>query len=158
RFKGLTAEGSIDGARILALKPQTYMNLSGESVGEAARFYKVPPEDVIVLYDEIELAAGKLKVKRGGGSAGHNGIRSIDAHLGPDDWRVRLGVGRPGAKHLVTRHVLNDFDDADEAWLKPLLAAVCDALPLLVTGDDNKFMTKVALLTRPPAPKKEQKP
>jgi PTH1 family peptidyl-tRNA hydrolase len=156
RFQGLCTEGSIDGEKVMALKPQTYMNLSGQAVGEAARFFKIAPAEVIVLYDEIELAPGKVKVKLGGGSAGHNGIKSIDAHIGNDFWRLRLGVGRPATKEQVHGHVLSDFAKADQAWLEPLLAAVSDAVPLLIAGGDSKFMTKVALLTAPPAPKKEK--
>jgi PTH1 family peptidyl-tRNA hydrolase len=154
RFQGVMAEGTLDEEKVLALKPATFMNLSGQAVGEAARFYKIPPEQVIVLYDEIELEPGKVRVKRAGGSAGHNGIKSIDAHIGPDYWRVRLGIGHPG-KEFVHGHVLSDFGKADEAWLTPLLDAVADAAPDLAaelsgTGDGNKFMTKVALRLKPP--------
>ncbi|MEQ1867089.1 MAG: aminoacyl-tRNA hydrolase [Micropepsaceae bacterium] len=155
RFNGLVCEGSIDGVKVLALKPGTYMNLSGDSVGEAARFFKLLPEDIVVIYDEIELAPGKVKVKQGGGSAGHNGIKSIDAHVGADYWRVRLGVGRPEGVGNVKGHVLENFAKSDAAWLGPLLDAVAEAASLLVTGKDNKFMTKVALLTKPPAPKEK---
>jgi len=154
RFQGDAAEGTLAGERALVLKPQTFMNHSGQSVGEAMNFYKLTPDDVVVLYDEIDLAPGKVKVKKGGGAAGHNGIRSIDAHIGPDFWRVRLGVGHPGDKARVHGHVLSDFSKADDAWLEKLLDAVSDAAPLLVQKDDNKFMTKVALLTQPPSEKK----
>jgi PTH1 family peptidyl-tRNA hydrolase len=154
RFQGDAAEGTLAGERALVLKPQTFMNHSGQSVGEAMNFYKLTPDDVVVLYDEIDLAPGKVKVKKGGGAAGHNGIRSIDAHIGPDFWRVRLGVGHPGDKARVHGHVLSDFSKADDAWLEKLLEAVSDAAPLLVQKDDNKFMTKVALLTQPPPEKK----
>jgi PTH1 family peptidyl-tRNA hydrolase len=158
RFQGEVAEGDIEGEKVVALKPQTYMNNSGQAVGEAARFYKIAPADVIVIYDEIELAPGKVKVKRGGGSAGHNGIKSIDAHVGNDFWRARLGVGHPGQKDLVHAHVLENFAKADTAWLRPLLDAVADATPLLVAGDENKFMTKIALLMNPPPEKPKKKP
>lgn len=154
RFQGEAAEGALAGERTLALKPQTFMNESGRAVGEAMNFFKLTPDDVVVLYDEIDLAPGKVKVKKGGGAAGHNGIRSIDAHIGPDFWRVRLGVGHPGDKARVHGHVLSDFSKADAAWLEKLLEAVSDAAPLLVQKDDNKFMTKVALLTQPPPEKK----
>ena len=154
RFQGEAAEGTLAGERALVLKPQTFMNNSGQSVGEAMNFYKLTPDDIVVLYDEIDLAPGKVKVKKGGGAAGHNGIRSIDAHIGPDFWRVRLGVGHPGDKARVYGHVLSDFSKADDAWLEKLLEAVSDAAPLLVQKDDNKFMTKVALLTQPPPEKK----
>jgi PTH1 family peptidyl-tRNA hydrolase len=155
RFQGVMAEGTVDGEKVLALKPQTYMNLSGQAVGEASRFFKVDTASTIVMYDEIELAAGKVKVKLGGGSAGHNGIKSIDAHIGPEYWRLRLGIGRPATKEEVHGHVLSDFAKADQDWLDKLLVAVSDAIPLLIAGDESKFMTKVALLTKPPPEKKD---
>ena len=154
RFQGVIAEGTIGGIKVLALKPGTYMNLSGESVGAAMRFFKIQPADVIVVSDEIELAPGKVKVKQGGGSAGHNGIKSIDAHIGPDYWRVRLGVGRPDGKSQVKCHVLENFAKSDMDWLGPLMNALAEAAPLMVAGDENKFMSKVALLTKPPTEKK----
>ncbi len=157
RFQGLVAEGSVDNTKVLLLKPTTYMNLSGQAVGEAARFFKISNGNVIVFHDEIELSVGRVRVKQGGGSAGHNGIRSLDSHLGPDYWRVRLGVGRPGDKEQVKGHVLDNFAKTDVAWLGPLLDAVATALPQLVGGDASKFMTKVALLTSPPPVKKEKK-
>ena len=153
RFQGEASEGSLDGVRTLALKPQTFMNESGRAVGEAMNFYKLTPDDVVVLYDEIDLAPGKVKVKKGGGAAGHNGIRSIDAHIGPDFWRVRLGVGHPGDKSRVHGYVLSDFAKAEQDWLETLLDAVCDAAPLMARKEDGKFMSKVALLTQPPPEK-----
>jgi peptidyl-tRNA hydrolase, PTH1 family len=153
KFQGAIAEGTIDGKRVYALKPQTYMNASGDAVGEAARFYKLAPEEIAVLYDEIDLAPGKLRVKRGGGAAGHNGIRSIDETIGEDYWRVRLGIGHPGVKELVQPYVLQNFAAEELAWLKPLLGAVAEALPLLVADDAPGFMTKVALILKPPPPK-----
>lgn len=158
RFQGEVAEGTIAGERVLALKPMTFMNESGRAVGEALRFHKLEPADVIVLYDEIELAPGKIRVKQGGGAAGHNGIRSVEAHIGPDFWRVRLGVGHPGVKHLVHPHVLSDFTAEEEAWLDPLLEAVAKEAPLLVKGDMAAFMSRVALALQPPKPKKERPP
>lgn len=152
KFQGEVADGVIGGERVLLLKPQTYMNLSGQSVAAAVRFQKIELNDVIVIHDELDLAPGKLRVKKGGGAGGHNGLRSIDAHLGPDYWRVRLGVGHPGEKDRVTGHVLNDFAKADEAWLAPLLDAVAEAFPLLLAGDDNGFMNKVQVQIRPPRP------
>ena len=154
RFQGEAAEGSLDAVRTLALKPQTFMNESGRAVGEAMKFYKLSPDDVVVLYDEIDLAPGKVKVKKGGGAAGHNGIRSIDAHIGPDFWRVRLGVGHPGDKSRVHGYVLSDFAKADQTWLEKLLDAVSDAMPLMAQKQDGKFMSRVALLTQPPPEKK----
>ncbi|RME62508.1 MAG: aminoacyl-tRNA hydrolase [Alphaproteobacteria bacterium] len=156
RFGGECREGLLDGAKTLILKPQTYMNLSGQSVGEAMRFYKLKPADIVVLYDEIDLAPGKLRIKTGGGSAGHNGVRSIQAHIGPDFRRLRLGVGHPGAKALVERHVLSDFAKADAQWLVPLLDAVAAEAPWLAKGDDGRFATAVALrLGNPPADGKD---
>jgi len=153
RFQGETAEGLLGGEKVLALKPQTFMNDSGRAVGEAMNFYKLTPDDVVVLYDEIDLAPAKVKVKKGGGAAGHNGIRSIDAHIGPDFWRVRLGVGHPGDKARVHGHVLSDFAKADAAWVEKLLDAVADAIPLMARKEDGKFMSRVALLTQPPPEK-----
>jgi PTH1 family peptidyl-tRNA hydrolase len=124
------------------------MNRSGDSVQAAARFYKLPPQDVIVLYDELDLVPGKMRAKLGGGAAGHNGIRSIDAALGPDFWRVRLGIGHPGHKDRVTGYVLQNFAKADQVWADPLLDAVADEIPLLVAGKHEEFMTRVALATR----------
>ena len=152
RFQGEVSEGRIAGQKVLALKPMTYMNESGRSVGEVARFYKLEPEDVFVLHDEIDLRPGKLRVKRGGGAGGHNGIRSIDAHLGPDYWRLRMGVGHPGEKARVKGHVLRDFAKDDQAWLDKFLDAVSDELPLLLNGDDGAFMSRVAHLMAPPKP------
>ena len=149
RFKGLVAEGTIDGERILGLKPQTYMNVSGESVQAAAGFFKLPPDAITAWHDELDLAPGKIRIKRGGGAAGHNGLRSMDRSLGtPDYWRVRLGIGHPGDKARVTGHVLGDFAKTDMLWLLPLLDGVADAAGLLAIGKPEEFMTKVALLTQ----------
>jgi len=150
KFNGLICEGEIDGERVIALKPMTFMNNSGESVAPAARFYKIEPADVIVIHDELDLADGKLRVKRGGGSAGHNGLRSIDAHLGADYWRMRLGIGHPGRKDLVLTYVLQNFLPEETIWLDKLVPALAEALPLLLTGQDSAFMSKVALLIDPP--------
>ena len=150
RFKGLTAEGTIDGEKILALKPMTYMNASGEAVQPAASFYKLPPEAITAFHDELDLVPGKMRVKFDGGAAGHNGLRSMDRELGSSDyWRVRLGIGHPGVKDLVLPYVLGNFSKDDVAWLVPLLDAVADAAPLLAAGKAPDFMTRVALLTRP---------
>jgi PTH1 family peptidyl-tRNA hydrolase len=158
KFQGEIAEGTIGGDKVLVLKPHTYMNLSGQSVGAAARFLKVPVEDVVVLHDELDLLPGRLKVKRGGGAGGHNGLKSIDAHLGQNYRRVRLGIGHPGDKDRVAGYVLHDFAKADQAWLEPLLDAVADCFPMVVAGDDAGFMTKVAHVTAPPKPKKDTPP
>jgi peptidyl-tRNA hydrolase, PTH1 family len=145
KFQGLIAEGSLGGERVLLIKPQTFMNLSGQAVGEAMRFYKLAAQDLIVLYDELDLAPGKVRVKTGGGAGGHNGIRSLDAHCGKEYRRVRIGVGHPGVKELVHGHVLGDFAKADREWLEPLLDAIADAAPMLSRGDDNGFMNRVSL-------------
>jgi peptidyl-tRNA hydrolase, PTH1 family len=144
RFHGVAAEGQIGTERVLLLKPETYMNESGRAVGEAMRFLKIPIGDVIVLYDEIDLAPSKLKVKAGGGNAGHNGLRSISAHLENDYVRVRIGVGHPGNKDAVAHYVLHDFAKADRVWLEPLLDAIADAAGRLAAGDAARFLTDVA--------------
>ena len=150
RFKGLVAEGNVGRERVMALKPLTYMNGSGESVQPAAAFFKLPPEAITAFHDELDLAPGKVRVKRGGGAAGHNGLRSMDRHLGtPDYWRVRLGIGHPGHKDRVTGHVLGDFSKDDVKWLPELLDAVADAAPILAEGQAEAFMSKVALLAPP---------
>jgi PTH1 family peptidyl-tRNA hydrolase len=149
RFKGLFAEGHIGGEKILGLKPLTYMNSSGESVQEAAAFYKLPPDAIVAFHDELDLVPGKIRVKKGGGAAGHNGLRSMDRMLGtPDYWRVRLGIGHPGSKERVLGHVLGNFHTADKAWLTALLGAVADEAALLVAGRMEEFMSKVALQTQ----------
>ena len=149
RFNAYVSEGVIEGEKVMIVRPQTYMNDSGRAVSEAAHFYKVPPDHVIVFYDEIDLEPTKIRVKTGGGSAGHNGIRSIDAHIGNGFKRVRIGIGHPGHKDLVRHYVLHDFAKADLEWLEPLLDAVADSVGDLVTGRDADFMTKVALKVRP---------
>lgn len=149
RFKGLVAEGSIAGVKVMGLKPLTYMNLSGESVQAATAFFKIPTQAITAFHDELDLAAGKVRVKRAGGAAGHNGLRSMDRLLGsPDYWRVRLGIGHPGDKERVTGHVLGDFAKAEQPMLTSLLDALSDAAPLLATGKPEDFMTRVALLTK----------
>ncbi len=146
RFKGLTAEGVIAGQKILALKPMTYMNLSGESVQAAAGFFKIEPEAITVFHDELDLVPGKIRVKRGGGAAGHNGLRSMDQHLpSPEYWRVRLGIGHPGDKNRVTGYVLSDFAKDDLTWLIPCLDAVANEAALLAEHKPEDFMTRVAL-------------
>ena len=145
KFKGLIADGRIGSARVLLLKPQTFMNDSGRSVGEAMRFYKLEPGDVTVLYDELDLAPNKVKVKTGGGTAGHNGIRSIAAHIGDDFRRVRIGIGHPGDKARVTGHVLGNYAKIDFEPLADLLGAIAGEAHRLADGDDARFMSDVAL-------------
>ena len=145
KFHGLIAEGTLGGEKILLIKPQTFMNLSGQSVGEAMRFYKLSPSEVVVLYDELDLAPGKVRVKVGGGAGGHNGIRSLDQHIGNAYKRVRIGIGHPGVKELVHSYVLGDFAKADRDWLDPLIDAIGEHAGLLAKGDDNSFMNKMTL-------------
>jgi len=153
KFSGEIAEGTVAGERVVALKPMTFMNLSGDSVGACARFLKIEPHEIAVIHDELDLAPGKLRVKQGGGAAGHNGLRSIDAAISPDYWRVRLGIGHPGVKELVHPYVLQNFDADEAVWVVPLIDAMAEALPLLVKDDTAAFMTKVALILNPPPPK-----
>ena len=145
KFQALVAEGKLGGEKVLLIKPQTFMNLSGQAVGEAMRFYKIDLADIAVLYDEIDLAPGKLRIKTGGGAGGHNGIRSLDQHIGNAFRRVRIGVGHPGVKDLVHGHVLGDFAKADRDWLDPLLDAIADNADMIVKGDDSGLMNKLAL-------------
>ena len=157
KFDGLLSEGALGGRKTYLLKPQTYMNLSGDSIGPALRFFKLPLEALVVIHDEIDLAAGKLKVKTGGGDAGQNGLRSITATLGSDYRRVRLGIGHPGDKDRVSGHVLQNFSKDDVSWLKPLVEAMVEAAPLLAKDDDAGFTSKVALILKPPANSKKDK-
>ena len=150
RFQGQMAEGRLGADKVLLLKPETFMNLSGQSVGEAMRFYKLEPGDVTVFHDELDLAPGKCRVKMGGGHAGHNGLRSIHQHLGSDYRRVRLGIGHPGRKELVAAYVLHDFHKADQDWLDDLLRGIGDGASALADGDAGKFQNAVALRVNPP--------
>jgi peptidyl-tRNA hydrolase, PTH1 family len=145
RFQGVATEGAIGSERVLLLLPGTYMNDSGRAVGEAARFYKLGLGDIIVVHDEIDLAPMKMRVKMGGGIAGHNGLRSITAHIGNDYRRVRIGVGHPGAKELVYGYVLGDFAKAERPWVEALVGIVADNADLLARGEDNTFQNKVHL-------------
>ena len=145
RFQGETSEGTLDGARVILLKPTTYMNESGRSVQEAANFFKLGAGDITVFQDELELQPAKVRVKVGGGIAGHNGLRSLTSHIGNDYRRVRLGIGHPGVKELVHAHVLSDFAKSDMAWVEALCAAVADNAALLAAGHDASFQNKVHL-------------
>lgn len=148
RFQGETAELSLGGDRVVFLKPTTFMNDSGRSVGEAQRFLKIPVSDVYVFHDEIDLAPGKVKVKAGGGNAGHNGLRSLTAHIGNDYNRVRIGVGHPGVKEVVPHYVLHDFAKAEYEWLEPLLDAMAESARYLAQGDSARFLSHVARAER----------
>lgn len=149
KFKGEITEGQLGPSRVLLLKPMTFMNLSGQSVGEAMRFFKIPLADIVVFHDELDLVPGKVRIKMGGGVAGHNGLKSLAAHLGTQDFkRVRLGIGHPGHKDRVIGHVLSDFHKSDTDWLEPLLDGLAEAAPLLAANDDADFMNRVALVTQ----------
>ncbi|MFV0385185.1 aminoacyl-tRNA hydrolase [Paracoccus sp. (in: a-proteobacteria)] len=149
RFQGLTSEGRLNDARVTLLKPQTFMNLSGQSVGEAMRYLKLTPADVIVLHDELDLAPGKCRLKQGGGHAGHNGLRSLHQHIGADYHRVRLGIGHPGHKDRVAGYVLSDFAKGDRDWLDDLLRGIAEGAPHLASGDGGRFQNAVASQTTP---------
>jgi PTH1 family peptidyl-tRNA hydrolase len=151
KFQSVIREGEVEGTRVLLMKPQTFMNNSGNAVGEAARFYKIAPADVIVFHDEIDLAPGRFRMKKGGGAAGQNGIRSLISQLGPDFRRARMGVGHPGEPSMVMPHVLGDFHKAEQPWLEALLNACADALPFALAGDDERYQGEVLRLA--PAPK-----
>ncbi len=149
RFKGRITEGGVGQDRILALKPMTYMNESGAAVQAASAFHKIPPQEIVVFHDELDLAPGKLRIRQGGGTAGHNGLRSIARHLGtPEFRRVRIGIGHPGHKEAVLGHVLGDFSRTDRDWLVPLLDALAETAPLIAAGESEAAMTRIALLTR----------
>ncbi|MDO9459659.1 MAG: aminoacyl-tRNA hydrolase [Alphaproteobacteria bacterium] len=155
RFQGVTRDGLIAGEKVVCLRPTTFMNLSGQSVGEAMRFFKLTPADIVVFHDELDLAPGKLRVKTGGGNGGHNGLRSIDAHVGADYRRVRIGVGHPGNKDLVTPYVLSDFTKQESKdWLTPLLDAIAACAEYILRGEDGEFQNRVAAVLNP-NPRKE---
>jgi PTH1 family peptidyl-tRNA hydrolase len=154
KFHGITGSGEVEGVKLIALLPQTYMNRSGASVGEAARFYKIPPERVLVLHDELDVPFGRVKTKLGGGHGGHNGLKSIDSALGQNYHRLRIGIGHPGDKEKVTGHVLGDFTRKEEQELEPLLDDIARYLPLLLERRMAEFTSKLA----PPPPPKAPKP
>ena len=145
KFHGEVADGSIAGDKVFILKPTTYMNESGRSVAELVRFYKIETGNVIVLHDELDLPPGKIRVKKGGGLAGHNGLKSIADHIGLDFYRVRIGIGHPGEKSRVTGHVLNDFSQSDQQWLDPLLDGMTTHIAKLIEGDGAGFVSEVTL-------------
>lgn len=152
KFQGMISEGTLGGTRVLLLKPMTFMNLSGQSVGEALRFYKLTPADVTVFHDELDLAPGKLRCKTGGGHAGHNGLRSIHQHLGEAYARVRLGIGHPGHKDRVAGYVLQDFAKSENDWLEDLLRGIAKGAPWLAQGKPDRFQNAVAQAMTPPKP------
>lgn len=158
RFHGSVSDGRLAGRRATILKPETYMNLSGQSVAAALRYYRIEPDKMIVIHDELDLPPGKVRVKQGGGNAGHNGLRSIDAHVGREYRRVRIGVGHPGEPNVAGDYVLRDFPKSDQAWVEETIAAIADAIDVLVTGDLPGFMNKVSLATQPSKPKRAAQP
>ncbi|MEP1932650.1 MAG: aminoacyl-tRNA hydrolase [Roseibium sp.] len=158
RFQAQVSEGRLGSEKVLLIKPSTHMNESGRSVGEAMRFYKVEPEDIVVIYDELDLPPAKFRMKKGGGHGGHNGLRSISAHIGPDYRRLRLGIGHPGDKKLVSNYVLGDFSKADHKWLDPLLTEVADQAELLADGKDSQFANKLTLALEPEKAQRKAKP
>jgi PTH1 family peptidyl-tRNA hydrolase len=159
RFQGVISEGVLGKRKVYLLKPGTYMNLSGDSIGAAMRFFKLPIEALVVMHDELDLPAAKLKVKTGGGDAGNNGAKSITAALGPDYRRVRIGIGHPGERGRVSGHVLGNFTKADEQqWLVPMLTAIAEAAPLLAKDNDMGFMNKITLALNPPRPNAPRPP
>lgn len=164
KFQAEICQGTLGGEKTALLKPMTFMNLSGQAVGEAMRFYQLDPADLMVFHDELDLAPGKLRLKQGGGHAGHNGLRSIHAHIGPDYARVRLGIGHPGHKDRVAPYVLSDFAKSDQDWLDDLLRGISDGAAALASGDGARFSNAVALRTAParksslPAPKPAKEP
>ena len=157
KFQGQVAEGRLGAERVLLLKPQTYMNLSGDSVRAALGFFKLEPADLVVFHDELDLAPGRVRVKTGGGTAGHNGLRSLDARLGPAFTRVRIGIGHPGDKRLVSPYVLGDFAKADADWLDDLLRGIAEGAPALAAGDAPGFLDAIARRAAPPEPKPERR-
>ncbi|WP_071672654.1 aminoacyl-tRNA hydrolase [Nioella nitratireducens] len=150
KFQGSLTEGKLGSEKVLLLKPETFMNLSGQSVGEAMRFYKLDSTDITVFHDDLDLAPGKVRVKAGGGHAGHNGLRSIHQHIGPHYDRVRLGIGHPGHKDKVAPYVLSDFAKAEQEWLDDLMRGISDGAAELAKGDTGRFLNAVALRTAPP--------
>ncbi len=158
KFQADVAEGRLGGGKVLLIKPQTFMNLSGQSVGEAVRYLKLAPEDIWVFHDELDLVPGKLRAKQGGGHAGHNGLRSLHQHVGAEYNRVRMGIGHPGHKDLVSQYVLHDFARSDQSWLDPLLAAAGREAGYLAAGDAPRFMNAVALATATRSPERKTRP
>ncbi|MEO9461135.1 aminoacyl-tRNA hydrolase [Shimia sp.] len=158
KFQAALSEGRLGSEKVILLKPETFMNLSGQSVGEAMRFFKLDSTDITVFHDELDLVPGKCRVKHGGGHAGHNGLRSIHQHIGPQYDRVRLGIGHPGNKNAVSGYVLRDFPKADANWLDDLLRGISDGVVQLAQGDTGKFMNAVALRVAPPRSSKSPAP
>ena len=158
KYKGLIAEGEIAGEKVLLLKPQTYMNASGESIEAVMQFYKLTPADLTVIYDELDLLPGKSRIKTGGGNGGHNGLRSIDPRIGPNYRRIRLGIGHPGHKDAVIHHVLANFSKADRDWLDPLLETLADNIGMAFSGDESGLMNKLAIAVNGDGAERDERP
>ncbi len=158
KFECEVASGAIGGRQTLLLKPTTFMNDSGRAIGAALRFYKEDADALTVIHDELDLAPGKIRLKRGGGVAGHNGLKSIAQHIGPEFRRMRIGIGHPGIKALVSGHVLGDFSKSDRDWVERTVDAIAEAAAILLDGDDAAFATKVALILKPPKKSKANSP
>ncbi|MEQ8603081.1 MAG: aminoacyl-tRNA hydrolase [Marivibrio sp.] len=158
RFQAQVAEGTLGGEKVLVMKPTTFMNESGRAVGEAVRFFRYAPDDVLVIYDELDLALGKLRVKQDGGHGGHNGLKSLDSHIGKAYWRLRLGIGHPGSKEQVIAHVLGDFSKSERRTVDQVLEATVRHMPLLVEGNAPDFMSKAAQDVAPPRADAPAKP
>jgi PTH1 family peptidyl-tRNA hydrolase len=156
KFQSAVSEGTLDGTRVILLMPQTFMNLSGQAVVQAAKFYKIAPEDIVVFHDELDLSPGKIKVKHAGGHAGHNGLRSLHQHIGADYWRVRIGIGHPGHKDRVSGYVLHDFAKADADWIDDNLAGMAKGAPFLAAGNGPGFSNALGLATKPNKPAKTE--
>jgi peptidyl-tRNA hydrolase, PTH1 family len=156
RFQSLVAEGVLDGEKALAVKPTTFMNESGRAVGEALRFFKLTPEDVMVIHDDLDLATGKIRIKKGGGHAGHNGLRSIDAHIGKEYYRMRVGIGHPGDKDRVHGYVLGDFAKTESVLVGKVIDGIAECAPWLGKRTFDAFMSQVAMKLNPPRPKPER--
>lgn len=155
KFSGFLSEGRIDHEKVYLFKPLAYMNRSGKPVAEAAKFFKIPTDHIIVFHDDLDLTPGKIRVKQGGGHGGHNGLRDLDAHLGSDYWRVRIGIGRPLHQGAVTSYVLSDFSKEDHVWFDPLLSAIADEAQLLCQSNPEDFGAKIMQMLPPPPSKKE---
>ena len=158
KFQGLVTEGQLGGQKVMILKPQTYMNESGRAVKEAAKFFKINPDHIVVFHDELDLEPGKVRIKKGGGNAGNNGLKSIQAHMGtPDFWRVRMGIGHPGDKNRVSGYVLSDFSKSEKQWVEPLVDTCSRFTDLIIKGENEEFMSRVAMNCPPPGKQKQDK-
>jgi peptidyl-tRNA hydrolase, PTH1 family len=153
KFSGLLSEGRVDHEKVYLFKPLTYMNRSGRAVAESSRFFKIPPDHIIVFHDDLDLVPGKVRVKQGGGHGGHNGLKDLDAHIGTQYWRVRIGIGRPHHQRAVTSYVLSDFSKEEHVWFDPLLPSLADEVHLLLTPSPENYAAKIMQMLPPPSKK-----